>query len=246
MSKKNTIRNQKNLDRNIQKDEDLRAAIKELDTFFYRASHDLRTPIVALEGVYNMLKSTDEFGKSPALGLLKRQVTKIKGLNENIIEVGTVRSKRIENEPVNLLHLTKTIASELDMSNLTEVEIRIPEGIYINTDQALLKIILRSFMQNTINYRDHNKASKAIISTNQVNGTLTWQITDNGIGINEQLLSKLFTMFFRANVQQTGYGLSLYKSKIAAQRLNFILEIDSVEFEGTTASVQFQDFVQAL
>lgn len=246
MSPKITLSESSESDEEAKKDDELRAAIAELDTFFYRASHDLRTPIVALEGIYNMLNTTEEFSKNPALGLLKKQIIKIKGLNESIIDVGTVRSKSKDIEPTNLLNTTTRICEQLEVEGGANLKISIPTDLYINTDQYLLEVILKSLIHNSLNYSDHSKKLAIVISSLKAEDHLTLSITDNGIGINEHLLPKLFSMFFRANVQKSGFGLSLYKAKIAAKRLKLNLEIESVEFEGTKASILFPDFYQSV
>lgn len=241
----NTISSDVNkFDDESKRDNDLSAAIKELDTFFYRASHDLRTPIIALEGVYNMLNSSEEFKLNPALGLLKKQILKIKGLNESIIEVGIVRSKSKQFEPVNLQNFASKICHQLEIDSSITLEMSISKDIFIQTDASLLEVILKSIIHNAMNYQDINKKPTISISTSKRKGKLALSVIDNGIGINEHLLPKLFTMFFRANVQKSGFGLGLYKSKIAADRLNLVIEVESTEFEGTKASVLFSEYFE--
>lgn len=213
-------------------------AVAELDTFFYKASHDIRTPITAIEGVYNIIKVDPALAKNPVLKLLEKQIIKIKALNASIIEVGGIRSRMREFVPLNLNVLVSEVVSSINTQKEVVPTIDIHPDLQITSDRYLLSMILKSIITNSFQYLDESKNNPGIdISASEAEGRIIMSIQDNGTGINPHLAKKLFSMFYRADTNRSGFGLGLYKAKMAADKLGIDLAIDSIENEGTIVRI---------
>jgi signal transduction histidine kinase len=108
------------------------------------------------------------------------------------------------------------------------------------TSPALLTIILTNLIENAINFRKTYGREKSFVRVllDSENGYIKLIIEDNGIGIIEQYLDKIFDLYFRANEQSKGNGLGLYLVKKAVSLLNGTIEVKSEIELGTTFTIQ--------
>lgn len=217
----------------------LEEAIEELDTFFYRASHDLRAPVLAIEGVYNLLKTQPQFRNNSILTLLGTQLGKIKNLNADIIKIGKIRAKSPEPEEINLEALLSKIVAGFYKEPIN-ISLKGLQNVFVFTDVLLLTATLQAIIQNSITYRDPKKASSTIdILAIGESDNPKLIIKDNGIGIREDLQYKIFEMFSRVSDKSIGSGLGLYGVSIACRKMDVTIEMNSEEFVGTEVILKF-------
>lgn len=224
-----------------QKNSELIIVNKELDKFVYSASHDLRSPITSLKGLIEIAIDEDNIDEiKNYLNLMNTSLTRQDQFISDIIDYS--RNKRLEshNEAVNL---NETITEIIDQhKHIKEVkEIEINKQIDLNevySDRLRLKIILSNLVSNAIKYSDKEKKSKFInIKTTKEGNQLKIEVTDNGIGIKNDLLHKIFDMFFATN-SNLGSGLGLYITKEAVENLKGSISVDSTIEKGTTFFVK--------
>jgi len=107
----------------------------------------------------------------------------------------------------------------------------------IVTDSLRVRIILNNLISNAIKYSDSKKEAKHIlIKTYNKNPFYVIEIEDNGLGINEEYIGKIFDMFFVTD-NNMGSGLGLYIAKEAAEYLNGNIAVNSEKNVGTTFTV---------
>jgi signal transduction histidine kinase len=95
-------------------------------------------------------------------------------------------------------------------------------------DPTRLKIILSNLISNSIKYRDPKKPSNIVeFRFGQTEHTWTLEISDNGIGIEQSRLERVFDMFYRATESAKGSGLGLYIVKDTVERLGGKIEAHS-------------------
>lgn len=220
----------------------LRVSNDELDSFVYRASHDLRSPLASIMGVINIVKTEKEVTKiKDYMKYQERSVKKLDDLIQDILDLSRNAKLDIFIEPVDLkLFIKSCVDSFSYMEEFGKVEIllEIPDGFIVNTDTRRLKVVLNNLLSNALRYSDFKKEKSYMKITGeykQRNIVLTFQ--DNGIGIKEEHLNKVFHMFYRATDQNTGSGLGLYIVKDAIDKLDGVIKIDSVFGEGTTIQI---------
>ena len=196
-----------------EKNRDLTNTNNELDKFVYSASHDLRSPITSLKGLLEIIKLEDDPEKiNEYLELMDKSLDRQDQFISDIIDYS--RNKRIERttEPTDL---SKIIDDTLDQfqyikaANTLKIYKEL-EVTQIISDSLRIKIILSNLLSNAIKYSDSSKTEKIIkIKSYLVNDNVVIEIEDNGIGIREKSLAKIFDMFYAAN-HDLGSGLGLY------------------------------------
>ena len=225
-----------------QQNEQLIKANQELDRFVYSASHDLRSPLSSLTGLINLSKiETDEDLKTKYLNLMKERVKSMDSFIGEIIDYSRNSRLEVSRERLNLKQLLKVIMEELKYINgcdKVKVQWHVDSELYIESDETRLKIIFNNLITNAIKYRDEKKEDSYLkISAQTLDNQLAISIEDNGIGINENYLSRVFDMFYRAHDHSSGSGLGLYIVKETVAKLRGTINVKSTEWLGSVFTV---------
>jgi PAS domain S-box-containing protein len=198
---------------------------KELNTFVYKATHDLRTPLSSLKGLINVMTTEIKDLKCQMyFKMIAESVDKLDAILTLLLNSMHVKEKVVQLEEINLHHFVSSIINELAYKQgFTRIKFKLsfPETTSIKTDHMLLNVILKNLLQNAIKFQDYTIENPFV----EVNLTKheNWNIikvTDNGIGIPAEQTGKIFTMFFRGNQQIHGTGLGLYTVKSAVEVLH--------------------------
>jgi signal transduction histidine kinase len=222
------------------KNENLILANKELDRFVYSASHDLRSPLTSLKGLIQIAKEEEDLEQiKNYFDLMDQSITRQDQFIRDIIDYS--RNKRIGKnlETVNLHQLIDDIVQQYGHNENTQA-IKINKNLEINeihSDALRLKIIFNNLISNAIKYGDSEKPEKKIeINTFKENDFYKIVVKDNGIGIKEDVLPRIFEMFFGTN-HNIGSGLGLYITIEAVQVLGGTISASSQINEGTTFTI---------
>lgn len=222
----------------------LRDAIEELDTFFYRASHDLRGPITTLKGISNLM--SEELPNSDPdnnyVDLLCEQITRMDALNVSIIEVGNIRKCNPQKVNTDLSKVINNVMEELSLPSTIQFNTQLDHSKVIQSDPNLLHIMLKNIIHNSIIYRDEGQG-KGSITVKSVDDDQGIQIIveDDGSGFTSEISDQIFTMFFKGSIKGDGFGLGLYKAKMAASKLKVNLQLESVLDKGTMAIISLRN-----
>jgi PAS domain S-box-containing protein len=219
--------------------EELTKINTELDRFVYSASHDLRAPLMSVKGLLNMIKrDPDKTNVEHYLTLMERSVDKLDQFISDIINYS--RNSRMDVMPMEIdfhalleecIESLKFMEGAEQVSSIKHLKVNVP----FYSDYSRLLIILNNIVSNAVRYRDPRKKESFLgisIETHVDKAILTF--TDNGVGIAEEYLDKIFKMFFRANADSKGSGLGLYIVKSAVEKLNGTIQVNSKLGEGTT------------
>lgn len=215
----------------------------ELDRFVYSASHDLRAPLMSVKGLLNMIKvDPDKQNADHYLALMERSVEKLDNFISDIINYS--RNSRMDIMPKEIdFHslLEESIDSLKFMEGAEDVRsikvISIEKPFY--SDYSRLLIIFNNIISNAVRYRDvWKKDSFLKIEIKALEDKAYISFSDNGVGISEEYVDKVFKMFFRASADSKGSGLGLYIVKSAIEKLNGVIAVDSKLGEGTTFTIE--------
>ena len=214
----------------------------ELESFIYRASHDFRTPLTTMKGLLIMYEfDKDSDSAKQYLAMLKESTEMMDSRLLELTEIATNKNKMITSERINVASLLKELVQELRFTaSLDKIAISIEgdQTISISSDTARLKILLRNILVNAVKYKDTAKNRHIIkISVVNENGQIIIRFWDNGIGIPDAMLPKVFEMFFRGTQLSNGSGLGLYIAKTIAITLQYDIQIESKQGEWTQVSV---------
>ncbi len=215
----------------------------ELDQFVYSVSHDLRSPLSSIQGLVGIGKiSNDPDEIKKCFALIEDRVKAQYFFINEIIEI--YRNNRAELKPEKL-HL-KTVVQEVVKETSFEsgasgidFKVTINEELFIKTDKVRLKSIFFNLIGNAIKYHDDEKSNKFIeVGAHQNNSTVEIFVEDNGKGISEEHLPKIFDMFYRASNDSKGSGLGLYIVKEMTTKLGATVAVHSEISKGTKFTLQ--------
>ncbi len=215
--------------------EELRQAYKELDTFFYRTSHDFRRPLTTFMGLAEVAKISTK--DQSALDLFKKVDDTAKSLDRMIHKLQSISNlewQQTVDITTDLQSLVSDICylyqEELRAENI-EIVMDIRTGNF-NAYPPLLKIALENIVENAIRFRNvlHPKIS---IRSFERNDVIQIEVEDNGQGIDKEYHDKIFDMYFRASANSKGNGLGLYIARKAINKLRGQIEFTSTIDRGS-------------
>ncbi len=219
--------------------QDLRKVNAELDRFVYSVSHDLRAPIASVLGLIQIARNEQNPAeKERYFNLMQSSLQRLDSFIHDIIDYS--RNNRLESQPelIYFDELIEEVASSLRyMPDAHTVELLkeflIDATFY--TDRQRLKVILTNLIGNAVRYHNPRQTRPYIMFSVKATDTHAYlQISDNGIGIGEVYLPRIFDMFFRAHQESKGSGLGLYIVKEMVKKLEGEIQVSSVLGEGTS------------
>jgi signal transduction histidine kinase len=223
------------------KNEQLQKANTELDRFVYSASHDLRAPLSSLLGLIEVAK-LDHSGIDHYLDMMRAKIHDLEDFIKEIISYSRNARMEVKKQPVNLKQTVDEVTEALTFS-VGNPDIRIEnlvsEDMIVHTDSVRLKIVLSNLIDNSLKYRDEQKEKPFIrIEAAQRDDVKVIVVKDNGVGIDQVYLEKIFQMFFRASESSKGSGLGLYIVKETLGKINGSIQVESSLGAGTTFMVR--------
>ena len=211
---------------------------RELDSFVYRASHDLRTPVTSTMGLVNIgLQENSVQHKNEYFKLIDQCARKLDHIILDIIEYSKNKNEAVEYSVFSIKELIDDILNDLKfIGDLEKIEFKTNiESEHIYSDRNRIKVILSSLIMNAIQYRDSEKSTTTIqIDVCKDKNTTRLRVSDNGIGINGQESGKIFDMFYRGHHKSSGSGLGLYIVNEAAKKLQGMIKLESEPGIGST------------
>jgi len=210
----------------------LRETNQDLEAFIYKASHDLKGPLVSSLSLVDMAQEQKPEDLRPYFDMLRTSLNKLDSILVSLHEVaiirqGTVVMKKIDlQETLHRMVESFRAYSHFDRIRFT-IENRLTRPFY--TDEILLHTILRNILENAIKYSRDADPSLIDISLQEEGSYTVISVRDNGIGIPADLRPRVFDVFFRATEKSKGSGLGLYIVKNAMDKLNGRIEIAGEE-----------------
>lgn len=217
---------------------------KELDSFVYSVSHDLRSPLSSILGLVNIAK-LEGFRKPEMLGtyfeMIERSVLKLDDTIKEILDYSRNARGELNIEVVDLKTMIHNAFDQMQYlpgfhGTLKQVNVQNHTTLY--SDVYRVSVILLNLISNSLKYGDETRDQKFI----HVTGTITpahciLQVHDNGIGIHSDYIDHVFNMFYRATDRSQGAGLGLYIVKEMVEKLSGTISIDSELGHGTTITI---------
>lgn len=212
--------------------------------FVSDASHELRTPIAAIQGYANLL---DRWGKNDpealqeSIDALKEEAANMKDLVEQLLFLarGDNHTMHLDLERFDLGGLAQTIYRETEMINGGHSFTIETSEAFVLADQGLVKQACRILVDNAIKYTPAGGTIRMVVSGGL--GQACFSVQDSGIGIPPGDIPHIFDRFYRADESRAratgGTGLGLSIAKWIAERHGGHLEVLSREDFGSRISL---------
>jgi len=221
--------------------EELMKINKELDSFVYSVSHNLRAPLRSVLGLINLARMEDEKQGNTFKNYFNMMETSMNKLDETLKEIlDYSRNSRQELciEKINIQQLLDDNLEKMQFmpgSSSINKQINISEDAPLYSDKYRISVIFNNLISNAIKYYDPVKEHPMLnIAIKVTSGSARLEFQDNGVGIDKEYQDKIFNMFFRATQLSEGAGLGLYIVQEAVDKLKGTIAIDSEIRKGTT------------
>ncbi|MCR5554515.1 MAG: ATP-binding protein [Bacteroidales bacterium] len=216
--------------------------------FLGNVAHELKTPLTALQGYILTLLDGGIQDDNINMTYLERSASNVDrmiSIVSDLDEISKLEYKRdqLKTENFNLLTLVEEVIEILDIK-ATKMGVKIAinadesKQYIVNADRENIQKVLVNLIDNAIKYNDKTNGKVKISFIDYDKNTYMIEVQDNGIGIDEQYLPRIFERFFRVDKDRSrktggsGLGLAIVKHVIDAHKQ--ILQVDSKLGEGST------------
>jgi signal transduction histidine kinase len=218
----------------------IRERTRELESFNYAVSHDLRAPVRHVRS-FTQILAEDHAEALPAEGrrILERVANASRQLGEMIeglLALSRVSQAPLERETVDLATLARDLAGELDSKAPKAVSFTVPETLPADLDRGLARNLLQQLLGNAWKFTGKREAPCAELGQLTGAPVPTYFVRDNGAGFNPAHSGKLFAVFQRLHTEQEfpGIGVGLAIAKRVVTRHGGRIWAESVPGKGTT------------
>jgi signal transduction histidine kinase len=226
------------------KNVELRKINAELDRFVYSVSHDLRSPLLSIKGILQLIPVKEKIneGTNKLLQLAEKSVNRLDQTVQEILDYSRNSRLDLKISEFSIIQMIEGVFTDLQFSSEEHVDctMEISGSSNIRSDKYRLETLLKNIIGNAVKYHNReikNPWVKVLVKTDK--GRCTISVSDNGIGISERSLPKVFDMFYRGSSAVTGTGLGLYICKEIIYRMGGTLDVKSTPGKGSTFTLNF-------
>jgi len=202
-----------------------------------QVAHELKTPLTGIVGYMETLKNNPGLQEDKKDFFIERSHSQAIRLNELLQDLLLLNQlneapKSVLMEPVSVNKIVQSVLEDVRLNTekkQVNVDISLPENIWIKGNQMLIYSIFRNLIDNSLAYAGEN-ITIGISLTNEDSQTYTFNYRDSGKGVEEQHLSRLFDRFYRVDKGRsrknggTGLGLAIVKNAIELHQGNVTVQ----------------------
>lgn len=195
----------------------LEDANRELESFSYSVSHDLRAPLRSIDGFSQVLLRRyhdllDDTGRD-YLDRVRRASQRMGQLIDDLLSLSRVTRGTLQRQEVDLTLLARAVIDELQRAEpQRKVNVSLQDGMKVYGDPGLLRIVLDNLLGNAWKFSRPSQPAEIAFATDNRDGQNIYYVRDNGVGFDPAYAKKLFKAFQRLHGQEefegTGIGLA--------------------------------------
>ncbi|WP_259404229.1 PAS domain-containing sensor histidine kinase [Hymenobacter sp. HSC-4F20] len=221
----------------------------DLDTFVYTASHDLKAPIINIEGILQALQEhlppevqQDEL-VGQLLGLLHDTVARFQVTISHLTDLSKLQlAHAAPAEPVLLALVIEDVrldlASDLHAA-AAQLIVEVAPDLQVSFAPQNLRSIVYNLLSNAVKYRSPDRASVVQVSAEQTLQGVVLTVQDNGLGLSEMHQRQIFGLFQRLHTHVEGTGVGLYLVKRLVENAGGTISVHSEVGVGSAFRVSF-------
>ncbi|MDH5598712.1 MAG: tetratricopeptide repeat-containing sensor histidine kinase, partial [Cyclobacteriaceae bacterium] len=219
------------------------------DKFFSIIAHDLRSPISSLGGVIDLLtgKNLTQDEMNMLLKTIRKQLDYTKELLDNLLDWALLQMDKLKvsKEALDLKKLVEDNIELVKKTSIKHIDINnhVKDSVMINADKNMINLVMRNLLTNAIKFT--NEGGNITVSKEKDNGEVIITVKDNGVGISEENISKLFdrSQYFstKGTANEKGAGLGLKLCQEFIERNGGRVWAESVEGEGSSFKFSLEE-----
>lgn len=188
---------------------------KELENFIYLISHDLKTPVISIQGLIDIflgeLKQPLEKNERKYIKAIQESANRMESLIHDLLEFSRISQTPLNLEVVDTNEIVLEVLHELEFkAREYNVEVRFHQKFpAVYCDRNRFKMVLTNLVDNGIQYSRAGVEAFVQISFAEQKGRWIFCVADNGVGINAKYFSRIFNLFERLTRKPPGSGLGL-------------------------------------
>jgi len=223
------------------KAEELENSNRELETFNYTVSHDLRTPLASINLSCQVIQEIHGAGINEQCTQIMKDICATTGKMNNLItalmELSRASRMPINVQTVDLSEMARVVTADLRLNELERAaEIFITDGITASGDPVLLRVLMTNIIGNAWKYSNKKKETVIQFGMEEIGGEPVYFVRDNGTGIDMSQSDMLFTAFQRQSGAREfeGHGIGLATVHRIVQRHGGKIWAEGEVGKGTT------------
>ncbi len=218
----------------------LKVVNERLNTTLLRIVHDIQNPITSIEALVSLTKMDDESQPvSPYFGLIESSIANLKEYIQETLEMAAVG---VIVESINFKDLLFDFFDSIKYISILKninIEMNVKQSVVFYSDKTELLTIVSNIINNSLKYYDTKKEEKNIrilFDVKELEASLS--ILDNGIGMSEDMVSRIFDLNFQASKSSSsGSGIGLHLVQKSLQLIKGSIKVNSTIGVGTEFSI---------
>ncbi|MFB6230198.1 MAG: ATP-binding protein [Salinibacter sp.] len=225
-----------------QLEERVRERTAELESFAYSVSHDLRTPLRAIDGYAQLLRERhahqlDDEGQR-LLDVVREHTQKMGTLIDDLLTLSRIGRRDMQETPLDMNELAREAFDDLCRANGHAGDVAfdlhpLPDAV---GDPSMMRQVMQNLLSNAVKFTQNEEAPRIAVRGDEQDGEAVFSVQDNGVGFDMDYADKLFGVFERLHDEDdfdgTGVGLAIVDRVV--RRHNGRVWAESKKGEGTT------------
>ncbi|MEP1095855.1 MAG: HAMP domain-containing sensor histidine kinase [Cyclobacteriaceae bacterium] len=221
----------------------------ELRQFSFMVSHNLRAPVAALKGLFNLINERQN-GDNDLIGKVGEVLVNLDNLMYDLNKITNIRNEvyrtkekvNLKEELENIKGLLQTDIEAFDV----QIESDFSSQEHIYSVKSIVNSILFNLVSNGIKYHSKSVQPRIQLRTEETDGFTILKVKDYGIGLDTVKNKKnLFRLYSRFNQDVEGRGIGLYLCKMQIESLGGQIDVASEVGEWTEFTVKFENSMDA-
>ena len=231
--------------------EEIKKADKARKELIGNVSHDLRTPLTMIVGYGEMMKDLPEENNEDNINVIIDEAKRLSTLVDDLLDLSKIESGEtiLNKEDISINELLKSVFRQYEAfckSQGVEFRLELVDDVVIKADKKRLEQVLYNFINNALNYNDKEN-KEVVLGSELVNGIHRVYVYDNGRGIEESDLNKIWDRYYKVDKEHkrahlgSGIGLSLSRDLLIASGFKYGVESKINEYSKFYFDVDVND-----
>lgn len=224
-----------------QRNEDLKKAYNELDRLVFSTAHDITGPLSNILGLVDLIRR-DGDNEGEYIDLVEKTTKKLQFIARDALSFHRNKRTELVFKVVSMEHLIKSVIEDHRFFSNSEnlvFDLKVNQNKEFISDITRIRFVLNNLISNAIKYQDISKSVNRVeVSFSNDSNSATLVVEDNGVGIEADILPKIFDIYYRGSNQSTGAGIGLYVATDAVRMLGGTIDVNSTKGERTSFIVK--------